>query len=61
MIKYTILLQKLIKPFLPFLEKISPTRHHSTDAHKTSLQSVETDDASILFRYLEFSISYPSV
>ena len=39
--------------FLPFLEKISPTRHHSTDAHKTSLQSVETDDASILFRYLD--------
>ena len=38
---------------MPFLEKISPTRHHSTDAHKTSLQSVETDDASILFRYLD--------
>ena len=46
-------LQKLIKPLLPFLERISPTRHHSTAAHKTSLQSVETDDASILFRYLD--------
>lgn len=49
----SVFLQKLIRPFLPFLEKISPTRHHSTDAHKTSLQSVETDDASLLFRYLD--------
>ena len=46
-------LQKLIKPLLPILERISPTRHHSTAAHKTSLQSVETDDVSILFRYLD--------
>ena len=49
----SIILQKIIKPFLPMLEKISPTRHHSTDAHKTSLDSVETDDASIMFRYLD--------
>ena len=49
----SVILQKIIKPFLPFLEKISPTKHHSTDAHKTSLQSVETDDASILFKYLD--------
>ena len=49
----SVFLQMLIRPFLPFLEKISPTRHHSTDAHKTSLQSVETDDASLLFRYLD--------
>ena len=37
----SIILQKLIKPLLPILEKISPARHHSTDAHKTSLSSVE--------------------
>lgn len=49
----SILLQKLIKPFLPFLEKVSPTRHHSTAAHKTSLQSVETDDVAIFFRYMD--------
>ncbi len=49
----SLILQKLIKPLLPVLERISPTRHHSTAAHKTSLQSVETDDASILFRYLD--------
>ena len=53
MIYPSIILQKVIKPFLPILEYLSPAKHHSTDAHKTSLQSVETDDASILFRYLD--------
>ena len=46
-------LQKIIYPFLPLLEKISPTKHHSTVAHKTNLQSIETDDASILFRFFD--------
>ena len=49
----SIILQKLIKPFLPLLEKVSPTRYHSTSAHKTSLQSIETDDVAILFRYMD--------
>jgi len=49
----SVILQKIIKPFLPILEKISPTKHHSTEAHKTSLDSVETDDASLLFRFLD--------
>ena len=49
----SVILQKCIKPFLPLLEKISPARHHSTAAHKTSLTSVETDDVSLLFRYLD--------
>ena len=49
----SVTLQKCIKPFLPLLEKISPARHHSTAAHKTSLTSVETDDVSLLFRYLD--------
>jgi hypothetical protein len=35
------------------LEFISPARHHSTKAHKTSLTSVETDDVSLLFRYFD--------
>ena len=47
------LLQKIIKPILPFLERFSPTKHHSTEAHKTSLNSVETDDASMLFRFFD--------
>ena len=49
----SVILQKCIKPLLPILEKISPARHHSTAAHKTSLTSVETDDVSLLFRYLD--------
>jgi len=49
----SIILQKMIKPFLPFLEKLSPTRHHSKAAHVTGLQSVEADDASIFFRFYD--------
>ena len=49
----SILLQKMLRPVLPFLEKISPARHHSTVAHQTSLQSVETDDVAIFFRFLD--------
>ena len=49
----SILMQKVIKPFLPLLEKLSPARHHSTEAHKTSLTSVETDDVSLLFRHFD--------
>ena len=37
MIYSSILLQKILKPILPLLEHISPAKHHSTDAHKTSL------------------------
>lgn len=53
MIYPSIVLQKLLKPILPILEKISPARHHSTAAHQTSLTSVETDDVSLLFRYFD--------
>ena len=49
----SVLFQKILKPILPFLEKYSPTKYHSTDAHKTSLQSIETDDASMLFRFFD--------
>ena len=45
--------QKLLKPFLPFLEKISPAKYHSTEAHKTSITEFETDDVSLLFRYID--------
>ena len=53
MIYPSIFIQKLVRPFLPLMEKISPARHHSTEAHRTSLTSVETDDVSLLFRYLD--------
>ena len=49
---------KLIKPFLPLLELISPARHHSTKAHKTSLTSNETDDVSLLFSVLRWFFFY---
>ena len=53
MIYPSITIQKIIKPFLPILEVVSPAKHHSTKAHKTSLRSIETDDASLLFRYFD--------
>jgi hypothetical protein len=49
----SLLLQKLLRPILPLLEKVSPAKFHSTDAHQTSLSSVETDDVGVLFRYLD--------
>ena len=56
MIYPSIIIQKLIRPFLPLLEKVSPTRHHSTAAHATSLQSVETDDAALFFRFFDSNL-----
>ena len=53
MIYSSIILQKLIQPVLPLLEYISPAKHQSTEAHKTSLTSVETDDVGVLFRYFD--------
>jgi hypothetical protein len=49
----SLLLQKLIRPLLPLLEKVSPAKYHSTAAHETSLSSVETDDVGVFFRYLD--------
>ena len=49
----SIILQKIMKPILPILDRFSPTRYHSTEAHKTSLSSIETDDASMLFRFFD--------
>jgi|TARA_B110000438_G_scaffold61230_1_gene61513 hypothetical protein len=53
MIYPSVIIQKILKPFLPLMESISPARHHSTAAHKTSLDSIETDDVSLFFRYLD--------
>lgn len=46
-------LQRVLRPVLPVLERLSPAKFHSTDAHETSLSSVETDDVGVLFRYLD--------
>ena len=49
----SITLRNMIRPLLPLLEAISPARHHATVAHDTGLTSIETDDASMLFRYFD--------
>ncbi len=49
----SLILQRLLKPLMPLLEKVSPAKYHSTAAHHTSLSSVETDDVGVLFRYLD--------
>ena len=53
MVFTSIVLQKLIKPILPALEKISPAKFHSDEVHKTSLNAIETDDPSLLFRFFD--------
>ena len=49
----SLVLQTLLRPFLPILEKLSPAKHHASEAHDTNLSSVETDDVGVLFRYLD--------
>ncbi len=49
----SILLQKVLRPFLPILEKVSPARFHQSAAHETNLSSVETDDVTVFFRYFD--------
>lgn len=49
----SILLQKLLRPMLPLLEKVSPARFHASAAHDTNLSSVETDDVTVFFRYAD--------
>ena len=49
----SLVIQKVFRPFLPLLEKVSPAKFHATKAHDTNLSSVETDDVALLFRYLD--------
>ena len=49
----SLIIQKLFRPLLPLLEKISPAKFHASEAHATSLSSVETDDVAVLFRHLD--------
>lgn len=49
----SLLLQRALRPILPVLERLSPAKFHATEAHQTSLSSVETDDVGVLFRYLD--------
>ena len=49
----SLIIQKIFRPFLPLLEKVSPAKFHATKAHDTNLSSVETDDVAVLFRHLD--------
>ncbi len=49
----SLLLQKILRPFMPIIEFLSPAKYHSTEAHHTSMSSVETDDVGVLFRHLD--------
>lgn len=48
-----VLLQKGLRPLLPFLEKLSPAKFHKAEVHDTNLSSIETDDVTVFFRYLD--------
>jgi omega-hydroxy-beta-dihydromenaquinone-9 sulfotransferase len=49
----SLVLQRILRPILPLLERLSPAKFHSTEARKTSLGSVEADDVALFFRYLD--------
>jgi hypothetical protein len=46
-------LQVFLRPLLPLLEAVSPTKHHDHKVHETGLQIVETDDAGLTFRFFD--------
>ncbi len=50
MVHPSLLVQRALTPWVPWLESVSPARHHRTAAHDTDLLSVETDDVAALFQ-----------
>ena len=46
-------LQALAKPLVPWLEPLSPTRLHPPEIHRSGLQEVEADDASLFLHHLD--------
>ncbi len=53
MVYSSLIVQRLLRPFVPFMEAVSPARHHKSAAHETDLLSIETDDVSMLFRFFD--------
>ena len=51
----------LIRPWLPLLQKISPTRHHPSHIHKTSLTAIEVEEAGLLFHFCDGFLLYSFV
>lgn len=46
-------MQIFLRPLLPLLDAVSPTKHHDHKIHETGLQIVETDDAGMTFRFFD--------
>jgi hypothetical protein len=53
--------QAFVRPLLPLLERVSPTRHHASSAHRTDLTVPEADDAALLFRFADGCFFYSFV
>lgn len=53
MVFASLTLQTILRPLLPILEAVSPARYHKPEVHKTSLSTVETDDASMITRFFD--------
>lgn len=49
----SLVLQKMIGPVLPALERLSPAKFHDADVHETNLRAVETEDAGLFFRHVD--------
>ena len=45
--------QWLMRPLIPFLESLSPTRHHPSNIHKSGLREIEVDEAGILLHHFD--------
>lgn len=46
-------LRRVLHPYKKMLERISPSRHHRDEIHKTGFDMVETNEASLFFQYLD--------
>lgn len=53
MIHASLTQQTVLKPFLPIMKRLDPTRFHAKAAHETSLTHVDVDDVSLLARYAD--------
>ena len=53
MIFPSLIIQKILKPFLTIMEKISPARFHAHAAHETNLRAIETDDPALMFHFFD--------
>ena len=58
MIFPSLTVRTVIRPLLPLIERVDPTRFHRTAAHETSLTSVEVDDVLLLPRFFDGFFPY---